>query len=121
MWLNRPFKSLHYSKFFSSRRRHTSLHGDWSSDVCSSDLTIRFVEVRIAIDARKLRDYGIGTYIRNLLRHLARIDDKTEYVVLCREEDRAFAAELGENFRAEIGRASCRERGYIAREEDSRA
>ena len=24
-------------------------------------------------DARKLRDYGIGTYIRNLLRHLARI------------------------------------------------
>src|SRR6266566_7652339 len=24
--------------FFSSRRRHTRLHGDWSSDVCSSDL-----------------------------------------------------------------------------------
>src|SRR5205807_4791564 len=24
--------------FFSSRRRHTSLQGDWSSDVCSSDL-----------------------------------------------------------------------------------
>src|SRR5688500_19659090 len=23
--------------FFQSRRRHTSLHGDWSSDVCSSD------------------------------------------------------------------------------------
>src|SRR5256885_13064247 len=30
---------VHYSFFFfSSRRRHTRLQGDWSSDVCSSDL-----------------------------------------------------------------------------------
>src|SRR5258706_8008261 len=27
--------------FFSSRRRHTRLVSDWSSDVCSSDLTRR--------------------------------------------------------------------------------
>src|SRR5256885_14142451 len=27
--------------FFSSRRRHTRLQGDWSSDVCSSDLATR--------------------------------------------------------------------------------
>src|SRR5256885_11164419 len=27
--------------FFSSRRRHTRLQGDWSSDVCSSDLLER--------------------------------------------------------------------------------
>src|SRR2546426_9854839 len=27
--------------FFSSRRRHTRLQGDWSSDVCSSDLSNR--------------------------------------------------------------------------------
>src|SRR5574337_1484711 len=26
--------------FFSSRRRHTRLSGDWSSDVCSSDLPV---------------------------------------------------------------------------------
>src|SRR5256885_8963739 len=26
--------------FFSSRRRHTRLQGDWSSDVCSSDLVL---------------------------------------------------------------------------------
>src|SRR5574341_1947746 len=26
--------------FFSSRRRHTRLVGDWSSDVCSSDLSL---------------------------------------------------------------------------------
>jgi glycosyltransferase involved in cell wall biosynthesis len=55
--------------------------------------------VRIAIDARKLRDYGIGTYIRNLLRQLSRIDQSNEYIVLCHDEDRTFAAELGENFR----------------------
>src|SRR5256885_10992725 len=28
--------------FFSSRRRHTRLQGDWSSDVCSSDLPLLF-------------------------------------------------------------------------------
>src|ERR1022692_2944686 len=30
--------SISYFFFFSSRRRHTRLQGDWSSDVCSSDL-----------------------------------------------------------------------------------
>src|SRR5437879_7328705 len=29
-----------YFFFFSSRRRHTRYIGDWSSDVCSSDLTL---------------------------------------------------------------------------------
>src|SRR2546426_1026172 len=29
---------FHFFFFFSSRRRHTRLQGDWSSDVCSSDL-----------------------------------------------------------------------------------
>src|SRR5256885_13381500 len=29
--------------FFSSRRRHTRLQGDWSSDVCSSDLNTPYV------------------------------------------------------------------------------
>jgi glycosyltransferase involved in cell wall biosynthesis len=55
--------------------------------------------VRIAIDARKLRDYGVGTYVRNLLRHLSRLDRTTEYVLLCRAQDREIGAELGENFR----------------------
>src|SRR5207245_3243100 len=30
---------VHYFFFFSSRRRHTRCYRDWSSDVCSSDLT----------------------------------------------------------------------------------
>src|SRR5215467_14555408 len=33
--------------FFSSRRRHTRLQGDWSSDVCSSDLVITDAAGRI--------------------------------------------------------------------------
>ena len=55
--------------------------------------------MRIGIDARKLHDFGIGTYIRSLLRHLARIDRTTEYVLFCRREDRPVLATLGENFR----------------------
>ena len=56
--------------------------------------------VRIGIDARKLHDFGIGTYIRNLLRQLARLDRETEFVLLCRPEDREALAALGENFRS---------------------
>jgi glycosyltransferase involved in cell wall biosynthesis len=55
--------------------------------------------VRIGIDARKLHDFGIGTYIRNLLRQLARLDSQTEFVILCRPEDRDALAAVGENFR----------------------
>src|SRR5688500_19428926 len=32
--------------FFSSRRRHTRLQGDWSSDVCSSDLARKSASCR---------------------------------------------------------------------------
>jgi glycosyltransferase involved in cell wall biosynthesis len=56
--------------------------------------------MRVAIDARKLHDFGIGTYIRNLLRHLARTDQDTEFVLLCGEADLGVAAQLGPNFRA---------------------
>jgi glycosyltransferase involved in cell wall biosynthesis len=55
--------------------------------------------VRIGIDARKLHDFGIGTYIRNLLRHLARLDHDTEFVVLARPTDGDALASLGRNFR----------------------
>src|SRR5258706_15077386 len=33
--------------FFSSRRRHTRLVSDWSSDVCSSDLPILSAQIEI--------------------------------------------------------------------------
>jgi glycosyltransferase involved in cell wall biosynthesis len=55
--------------------------------------------MRVAIDARKLHDFGIGTYIRNLLRHLARIDQDSEYVLLCQQADLDVGTQLGANFR----------------------
>src|SRR5437762_11050066 len=42
MWLfDRGWMVVRFFFFFSSRRRHTSYIGDWSSDVCSSDLQCR--------------------------------------------------------------------------------
>jgi glycosyltransferase involved in cell wall biosynthesis len=55
--------------------------------------------MRIAIDARKLRDFGIGTYIRNILTELSRLDRENEYVVLCRPDDVEAGDILGRNFR----------------------
>src|SRR6267154_4356840 len=45
--------------FFSSRRRHTSWTGDWSSDVCSSDLELgRRLLAPARRDARIVRRLG---------------------------------------------------------------
>jgi glycosyltransferase involved in cell wall biosynthesis len=55
--------------------------------------------MRVVIDARKLHDFGIGTYTRNLLRHLARIDGDSEYVLLCQPSDLEVGSQLGPNFR----------------------
>src|SRR5438876_2084705 len=45
------FNMLFFFFFFSSRRRHTRWTGDWSSDVCSSDLCPMFTETPQAIEA----------------------------------------------------------------------
>jgi len=54
--------------------------------------------MKIAIDARKWRDYGIGTYVRNLVRHLARLDHETTYFLFCNKPDVATLRDLAENF-----------------------
>src|SRR4030095_7391919 len=54
--------------------------------------------MRIAIDARKLHDYGIGTYVRNLVRELARQDGRDTYVLICRRADEPFVRALGPQF-----------------------
>ncbi|HEV8435473.1 MAG TPA: hypothetical protein VGR95_18840, partial [Thermoanaerobaculia bacterium] len=38
--------------------------------------------MRVVIDGRKIADYGIGTYIRGLLRGLQELGGNDEYVVL---------------------------------------
>src|SRR5437762_11688512 len=85
--------------FFSSRRRHTRYIGDWSSDVCSSDLV---ESEKLALD-----------YYR---------EHKVPVVVLrpgfiYGPRDRTVLLKLIENLRngivrylGKIGRASCRER-----------
>src|SRR5687768_18300931 len=46
--------------FFSSRRRHTRCSRDWSSDVCSSDLT-RLVSRKIPLDlSARAADLALG-------------------------------------------------------------
>ena len=62
--------------------------------------------MRIAIDVRKYNDFGIGTYIRNLVHHLARIDQDTEYVLLCRPQDYARIQIASPNFRTVVEPAS---------------
>src|SRR5215467_1473937 len=42
--------------FFSSRRRHTRLQGDWSSDVCSSDLKLKRISIADLIAYRQSRE-----------------------------------------------------------------
>src|SRR3989454_383392 len=52
--------------FFSSRRRHTRLQGDWSSDVCSSDLAgLVHVPGRDAV--RQGREHDVGTLERGVV------------------------------------------------------
>src|SRR5437762_5678786 len=67
--------------FFSSRRRHTRYIGDWSSDVCSSDLLGVLEEAIAAIrdnHSRGVRpeDAQIIDFTRQLLRR-HRVDDAT--------------------------------------------
>lgn len=52
----------------------------------------------IGIDARKIQDFGIGTYVRNLIQGLARIDSDNRYILLCRPQDRDLLRGLPENF-----------------------
>jgi alpha-1,3-rhamnosyl/mannosyltransferase len=61
--------------------------------------------MRIGIDARKLHDFGIGTYLQNLLKELVRIDDDAEYIVLCRAADVAWLAALSPRLQPVVTRA----------------
>ena len=57
------------------------------------------VPYTIGLDARKLRDFGIGTYVRNLVRGLAAIDSENRYVLLVGPAGREILSDLPDNFR----------------------
>ncbi len=58
--------------------------------------------MRIAIDVRHSRDYGIGTYIRNMVQALSRIDEENHYILAGRKEDLREFGELPANFRRAV-------------------
>jgi len=55
--------------------------------------------MKVAIDARRLRDFGVGTYIRNLVTAIAAIDRENEYLLISAPEDEPLLRHLPENFR----------------------
>src|SRR5206468_8524696 len=93
--------------FFASRRRHTRSDRDWSSDVCSSDLTEIEALFRTARDA----DYGeIVADAQRLLKAVpsggrrGQTDGRGQMTADLNRLKRRLAD-------IKIGRASCRERG----------
>ncbi|TKJ34736.1 glycosyl transferase family 1 [bacterium (candidate division B38) B3_B38] len=53
---------------------------------------------KIGIDIRKIRDYGIGTYIENLISQFSRLNSENQYILFCRPQDLERLPPLGENF-----------------------
>src|SRR5699024_11587605 len=85
---------LTVSFFFSSRRRHTRSKRDWSSDVCSSDLTSAhqdYIEESFTDGFAVVEEAVIG-----------KVDP-----TISTERESEFIDDVDE-----IGRASCRERGW---------
>ncbi len=66
----------------------------------------------IAIDARKLSDFGIGTYIRNLIAGLSELDQENRYVLFVGQQGSLQLSDLPENFRVVVERSP----SYSARE-----
>jgi glycosyltransferase involved in cell wall biosynthesis len=54
--------------------------------------------MRIAIDIRRAGDFGIGTYIRNIVNQLARLDGTTHYLLIGRRNHLEELDPLPENF-----------------------
>src|SRR5207248_5798599 len=93
-----------------SRRRHTRSYGDWSSDVCSSDLIDSYAPEYIIVLASD-HIYKMD-YERMLVQH---VNSGANVTVACLEVPVAEASGFGVIHadaagRIEIGRASCRER-----------
>jgi glycosyltransferase involved in cell wall biosynthesis len=54
--------------------------------------------LRILLDARHIRDFGFGTYIRNLLRGFARIGAEEQFTLVAHKADESEFAGLPANF-----------------------
>src|SRR6266487_1183533 len=83
--------------FFSSRRRHTRWTGDWSSDVCSSDLprwcrTGTFAPASVESDSSIFT--GADARLRINVRRFAKINHRRAREIGCALDLRAFCSTL---------------------------
>ena len=56
--------------------------------------------MKVAIDIRRMTEFGIGTYIRNVVKTLARLDGESTYFLIGSPEKVAECGPLPANFRA---------------------
>jgi glycosyltransferase involved in cell wall biosynthesis len=70
--------------------------------------------LRIALDTRRVADFGIGTYIRNLVRALAQVDDHNRYLLITTERPVPEFSDLPSNFETVIFPRGYRWQGVTA-------
>src|SRR2546430_16399373 len=93
--------------FFSSRRRHTRFDCDWSSDVCSSDLTSQTFPSTMTTLEYNYRPPGTAMFSLGIQRQLTQSVVASVQYVGSRGWDQSDDRQIN----TQIGRASCRERG----------
>jgi len=67
--------------------------------------------LKIVMDARRIRDFGIGTYIRNLIHTIAQVDQHNQYVLVTSSADSPLLGGLPPQF--EIAAYNADDRGAI--------
>src|SRR5207245_4220046 len=92
--------------FFSSKRRHTRCYRDWSSDVCSSDLTVRSTRVLFSSPQRSCFEWH---RLSSLCSDVSRLPPQPQRL-LRRTVGETEQHGLLLRLMRQIGRASCRER-----------
>src|SRR5438477_6853378 len=101
--------------FFSSRRRHTRLTCDWSSDVCSSDLGLASVSRNICI-SRRMQIVFFGSSWMASKASRGSLQARAVPLAVSIRPLVTLQTLRPNSTSAEIGRASCRERVQIAGE-----
>ncbi|HXE91520.1 MAG TPA: glycosyltransferase family 1 protein [Terriglobales bacterium] len=69
--------------------------------------------MKIAFDIRRLRSFGIGTYIRNVVQNLARLDQRNQYVLIGHAEGFDEIGPLPANFMTEAFPPESSARNYF--------
>src|SRR5437868_4484991 len=68
---------------------------------CPSALSVsKITNVKIAIDIRRMNEFGVGTYTRNIIRALARLDRQNKYFLLGPAAKVGEIGKLPDNFKA---------------------